>query len=167
MGVEKEYTLLQSHIVASTLFIHNFEPLLTRMGDNYITLTERAEIANGAGALAFLSYHFNASGSEEPSGTQALYWKTSEEAEALAKALLDRIAPLDGAPDERWERVIPVPQPTFRNGMEPTVLKKTVMPAVIIETEFGTNPADAQLLFDPSYMVAVARASVEALEDWL
>lgn len=166
-GPEKDYTLLQTHVIASILNIHNMETVLTRLGDNYVALSERVDVANGADCDAFISVHFNASRSDEPSGTQVLYYKDSEGGEPLAEALLEHVAPLDGATEERWERVIPVPDPNFRDGFFPAVVKYTRMPAVILETEFGTNPDDAELLFDPAYMVKVAESVGSALEDWM
>lgn len=164
-GPEKDYTLLQAHVAASILYVHNYSPIMTRLDDVFVELSERAAIANNAGAEAFISFHFNSAKVKEVSGTQVLYWKTSKQGSKLAEILMDRIAPLDGVSHEKWDHLIGVPRPDFRDNMRPTVLYKTSMPAVIVECQFGTGP-DADLMMSPRYMVAVAKAVVGGLEEW-
>ena len=93
----------------------------------------------------------------------------SERAGTLAELLLAGIKPLDGVDDERWDRIFVVPDPTYRNGIVPTVVGRTRMPAVILEVEFGSNPDAAALLDNvtgSSYIVAVAGAVRDALLAW-
>lgn len=163
---EKAYTLTQVLVDESILHNGGIESVLTRRDDEYVGLSRRAQIANEAGVDAFLSFHFNASASEGPSGTQMLHWKTSDGGERLARELLAGIGPLDGDEREPWERLIAVPDPSFRDGMRPTVLAETRMPAVIVETEFGTDPEAAVLLQNPTYQVEVAKATLRALRRW-
>lgn len=164
---EKDYTLTQALLSESVLKNEGFKVVMTRRSDITVGLTKRAGIANEAGADVFLSYHFNAAGTRLASGSQMLYYKDSPRGKSLSQLLLERIAPLDNEPSERWERIIGLPMAGFRGGnFIPTVLTATRMPAIIIETEFGTHPASAELLSSASYILSVADATAAALKEW-
>lgn len=169
---EEHFTLLLSHLIYSLCEHRSISATLTRQEDSYPSLYDRVALANRIEVAAFLSVHFNASSSPLPSGTQMLYWKTSDRAQELAQLLLDRIAPLDGQTNEQHERLVAMPDANFRRDSQgrpfaPYVLKYTRMPAVILEIEFGTNPTDAATMRDPRYLLAVAKATVDSLKEWM
>jgi N-acetylmuramoyl-L-alanine amidase len=166
---EKHYTLAQSLACGSFLIGAGMDVKFTRTDDTFVTLRERARLANEWGVDAFLSFHWNSSTSPVPSGTIMIRHERSERAGTLAELLLAGIKPLDGVDDERWDRIFVVPDPTYRNGIVPTVVGRTRMPAVILEVEFGSNPDAAALLDNvtgSSYIVAVAGAVRDALLAW-
>lgn len=165
--LEKDYTLAQALVAEGIFFAFGLEPVLTRKRDRTVGNSLRAEMANDIKADLFVSYHFNASEEGAPSGTQILCHRDSTKGRSLAYFFLHEISPLDGEEDERWERVIPLPMAGFRGGrFVPTVIQKTRMPAIIVETEFGSNPKGAMQLADPKYILSVAEASYRAIQKW-
>lgn len=171
LGVEKDYTLVQALTAHSVLLGRGHEVVLTRDADETVPLRRRALLANEAGADAFVSYHWNYAGAERPSGTIALHWRDSEEGRLLAELLQAEVAPLDGDEDERWDKVVAMPDADFRatsdgRPFRPYVLHATVMPAVILEVEFGSNPEAARHLESPRYVWGVAEATARALDEW-
>lgn len=113
---------------------------LTRDGDVAIGRTERAQAANKEGGDVFISIHANSTADPETtaSGVEVLYWDGSVKGKALADAL---VAALDG------RKAVPV----TTGGRGEAVLKKTKMPAVIIELGFLNNPTDLKNIKDPKW----------------
>lgn len=164
--LEKDYTLTQALVAESVIRAEGIKVVLTRRSDTAMVNWKRADLANAERADAFISYHFNAANAVA-TGTQILHHRGSPRGRTLAHLLLEEIGPLDGPTIERWERVIGLPMEGFRGGnFIPTVLSRTSMPAVIVETEFGTNPRDACQLADPKYILEVARGTVRAIARW-
>ena len=121
----------------------NFEPRLSRptsdtvLGySNASSLTERVREANEWGADVFISLHTNAAVNENATGSEALiYSYSSETAYGLAKDILEQMTLVTGL---RSRGVIERP------GLY--VLRKTTMPAVLVEMGFITNVNDAALM---------------------
>ena len=109
----------------------------TVLGTNNTTsLTTRVREANEWGADIFLSLHTNAAESSTATGSEALVYSTSSTvAYGLANDILDEMTKLTGL---RNRGVIERP------GLY--VLRKTKMPAVLVELGFITNPRDAYLM---------------------
>lgn len=127
---------------ASMLRGYGFEVKLSRpspttqLGTSTATsLAARVNDANSWGANYFISLHCNASDTEAASGSEAYVYRRNSDAEWLAYRLLQRITALTGLPN-RGIRARP--------GLY--VLRKTRMPAVLLELGFITNPKDAALL---------------------
>ena len=129
----------------------NFTPRLSRptpstiLGTNNSTsLTERVREANSWGADVFLSLHTNAAANENASGAEALiYSSTSQVAEGLAANILDSLTSITGL---RNRGVIERP------GLY--VLRRTAMPAVLVEMGFITNPSDASIMVNSPELFA-------------
>jgi N-acetylmuramoyl-L-alanine amidase len=121
----------------------NFEVKLSRPApttilgtSNSSSLTTRVRDANAWGADIFLSLHTNASDNRAATGTEALiYSETSEVARGLAEDILEELTQATGL---RNRGVIERP------GLY--VLRRTNMPAVLVEMGFITNPRDAELM---------------------
>lgn len=120
-----------------------FEPRLSRTTPNEVlgtsnstSLSARTREANSWGADIFLSIHTNASPNESATGSEALiYSYSSTVANDLSEDILKQLNLVTGL---RNRGVIERP------GLY--VLKKTTMPAMIIEIGFITNPTDAELM---------------------
>ena len=99
---------------------------------NSDSLYKRASIANQFGADLFISIHCNAGGG---TGTETLIYakggKAEEYAKKIQKAITQKLGTKDRGVKERPNLV---------------VLKKTSMPAVLVETAFIDTKADAELL---------------------
>ena len=104
--------------------------------NNSSSLTTRVADANLWGADIFLSLHTNASLNESATGSEALiYSRSSGVALGLAEDILDELNLATGL---RNRGVIERP------GLY--VLRRTNMPAVLVEMGFITNPTDAELM---------------------
>ncbi len=103
---------------------------------NSSSLTARVREANAWGADVFLSLHTNAATNTSASGVEALiYDSSSDVAEELSEDILEELTLITGL---RNRGVIERP------GLY--VLRRTNMPAIIVEMGFISNPADAELM---------------------
>ncbi len=108
----------------------------TQLGtSNATSLAARVNDANSWGADLFISLHANASSIESASGSEGLVYSLGGEAERLAEDILRQLSYETGLRDRGV---------TARPGLY--VLRRTAMPAVLVELGFITNPYDAQLM---------------------
>ena len=120
----------------------NFEVRLSRpsadtqLGNSLSSsLQARVSEANAWGADYFISLHTNASEITSASGTEAYVYSRAGQAYPLAQDIVRAVTDITGLPDRG----------TFvRSGLY--VLRKTAMPAVLVELGFITNPGDAALM---------------------
>lgn len=99
------------------------------------SLRARVQDANAWRADYFISLHTNASEIASASGTEAYVYARAGEAFPLAQSIVTGVTDVTGLPDRG----------TFvRSGLY--VLRKTTMPAVLLEMGFITNPGDAALM---------------------
>lgn len=104
---------------------------------NATSLAARVNEANRWGADYFVSLHTNAASSSSASGAEAYVYARGTPAFGFAEDILDNLTEITG----------------LRNrGVQPRpglyVLKKTRMPATLLELGFITNPGDAALMRD-------------------
>ena len=107
---------------------------------NATSLAARTRAANDWGAQWFISIHANASSLPEATGSEGYVYALDSAAYPLAKEIVKGISARTGFP----ERGV-YARPSLY------VLRKTAMPAALIEIGFITNPAEAYLMeSDPS-----------------
>lgn len=119
--------------------------VMTRDSDYFVPLDERAEIANRAGADLFVSIHNNAVGDASRRtmvrGTQTYYNEYQKFGNTVQFELADLLRIGDSG--------------TYSRGF--AVLRRTAMPAVLVEVGFLTNPHDLALLRDATFRANAAR----------
>ena len=108
----------------------------TQLGNSVSSsLAARVDGANSWGADYFVSLHTNASVNPAANGAEVLVYSTSSPAFELARSVLEQLTLSTGV---RGRGVV------SRPGLY--VLRKTAMPAILVEMGFITNPADASLM---------------------
>jgi len=120
----------------------NFEVRLSRNSPDEIlgtttseSLAARVNAANSWGADYFISLHANASTITSASGNEAYVYSFGSQAYELAQNILSGLQMYTGIVSRGvFER------PTLY------VLRRTSMPATLVELGFITNPSDAQLM---------------------
>ena len=104
---------------------------------NATSLAARVNEANRWGADYFISLHTNAASSPSASGSEAYVYARGTEAFNFADDILTSLTNLTGLRDRGVKA---------RPGLY--VLRKTRMPATLLELGFITNPGDAALMRD-------------------
>jgi len=129
--------------------------MLTRGPHDNPSESDRAQLANSFAADLLVSVHFNAHRLSVAKGAATYYFQhaevASEPGEHLAGLIQDRFLAA-GLADCRT------------HGKAYPLLRETVMPAVLAEPGFLSNPAEVKLLTDPAGMDLLARALVDAAE---
>ena len=93
--------------------------------------------ANSWGADYFISIHTNASSQSSANGTEVLVYSQPSISAELAEDILEEITEITGLQSRGVKS---------RPGLY--VLRKTTMPAVLVELGFITNPQDAARMRD-------------------
>lgn len=138
-------------LTAESLRADGFEVRLSRptpetqLGvSNSTSLRARVDEANTWGADYFISLHTNASEFESASGSEAFVYRRGDEAEALAENILTQLNLATGLVNRGVKA-----RPSLY------VLRKTAMPATLVELGFITNPGDAALMaYSPGLFAA-------------
>lgn len=126
----------------------------SRTTDEFVGLYDRAGEANSWRAEAFVSVHVNSAGSTSAQGTETWYWRTDNDSGVLAGALQRNLLASLG----RLNRGVQ------RNDF--VVVRETGMPASLVELAFLSNPQEAQLLADPSFLSRAAKAIFDGLVEY-
>lgn len=126
------------------------EVKLTRGENTSINAYGRVDVANGWGAEVFVSVHCNAHYQPDKSGTEIWHYGNSAASLRLATLISTSLRGL-GLVDRG-----------VREGNY-AVLRETVMPAVLVETGFLTNPGDEAVLLNPSSQARIADMICQAL----
>lgn len=152
--------------IAQTLVVflktRGIQAFLTRSGDETITLSERVELANRLEAGIFVSIHSNASQSAATQGIETFYHGASVRGSRLADAVQrELIAEFIGHKNlgAKSDSLL------YRDGLY--VLRNTSMPAIVVETEFLSNPVQEKFLSLPETHLKYAHAIFHGIEKGL
>lgn len=108
----------------------------TQLGtSNASSLRARVDEANSWGAEYFISIHTNASVSQNATGTEVLVYSSPSRSAALAEDVLREVTEITGFPSRGVK---------LRPGLY--VLRKTNMPAILVELGFISNSYEASFM---------------------
>lgn len=160
---EKDDNLWMSKLFRDALEAYGVEVVMTRETDVFIGLSERARIANAAGADALISFHRNSyEGTDNVNGVE--FWihnSRPEGAETLAQSMLDAVVKIGGLENRG------VKYGTITSARDNYAINREAnMTSMIIELGFITNAADnaAYDAYGESYAKEMAKAVYEWLE---
>jgi len=129
----------------------------TRLNDEYLTLSERCDLANIMGADLFVSVHSNSCGISEVRGFEAFHCQGSVRGQQLARSLSTEIMNVLMEIEEG--------EAIFR-GVKSAhffVLEHTIMPAALVELGFVSNDNEAKMLTSVLNQQKLARALLAGL----
>lgn len=136
---EKDDVLRVALAVGEKLEDEGYNVLYTRTTDRYDSPIEKAGIANRSGADYFISFHRNSGTNPNTyNGTQALVYAADTEAERIGEAINQELV------DFGFKDLGVVERPGL------VVLRRTKMPAVLMELGFINNDMDNQM-FDERF----------------
>lgn len=137
---EKDITIMFVQQLKEKLEKEGIRVILTREDDTYLSLEQRAAAANSSSADVFVSLHCNYYEDDSKiSGLECYHLEGSEKSGAFAQSIVDAISE-NPAIDCRGTRT--------ENFF---VLKKTNIPAVLIELGYLSNKGDRQNLQSADY----------------
>ncbi|MBO0696063.1 MAG: N-acetylmuramoyl-L-alanine amidase [Verrucomicrobia bacterium] len=139
---EKEMTLDVAQRLQKVLAASGYHVVMTRDSDVFVTLGTRVAIANAYPNAIFVSIHFNSAKRSGAGGIETYFYDRS----ALPLASAIHYFVTGGAPSANRN--------VRRRGYY--VLRKTRIPAVLVECGFLTNPTEAALAQTASYRQKLA-----------
>ncbi len=152
---EKNVNLTVSLYLEELLRARGFNVVMTRKNDTYLTLAERAALAEKAKADLFISIHANASlNNKYASGTETYYYqnkKTSPQSLYLASLIQQEVSAVLKLPN------LGVKKAPFH------VLRETSMPAALVELAFLSNAVDETILASDHCLKLAAEALYRAV----
>src|SRR5437588_10637782 len=142
-GPEKIMTLDVSLRLKPLLEKAGYKVIMTRNTDVFVPLGTRVAIANSYPSAIFVCIHFNSATRSGANGIETYFYST----ESAPLAANIHSALVGGAPSEN--------RGVRRRGY--FVLRKTTVPAVLVECGFLTNPTEAQYAQSNAYRQQLAQ----------
>ena len=139
---EKDMTLDVAQRLKNILSSSGYRVVMTRDSDVFIPLGTRTAIANENRNAIFVSIHFNSATRRGADGIETYFY--SRDSLALASAIHHYVA--GGAPSPN--------RGVRRRGY--FVLRRTNIPAILVECGFLTNPTEASYVQNASYRQKLA-----------
>ncbi|MEO8350543.1 MAG: N-acetylmuramoyl-L-alanine amidase [Chthoniobacteraceae bacterium] len=171
--VEKDLTLDVAIRVDQLLQNAGFTTAFTRETDQYLTLAERAAMANGIENSLFVSLHFNQSTTSAATGVETYYATEKVAPEAAWTWIGYFTEPESPADADTGEELAGYVQAALLNRTNATnrgikarklyVVRHTRSPAILVECGFLSNPFEARLIASTAYRDRLAAAIVEGI----
>lgn len=154
--------LYESHVawkiacmVADILMQRGITVILTRNGDERISLDKRVQIANKSGAVLFISIHINSSSNPKATGTEVYAYSKASEGNILAGKILNHLVQAINLPNRgiKYDRL--------------QVVATTKMPACLVEVAFINNPVEEALLKQHEFLEKAAVGTAKGILEHL
>ena len=172
--LEKDLTLDVAHRVDRLLEAEGIATVMTRLGDNYVSLAERAAFANRVSDCIFVSIHFNEDNRPVSTGVETYYaahqitpgsfmtswlpflWRALSESPNLESQSLAGFI---------QEALVARTQATDRGtkAKQFFVIANVTSPAVLVEGGFLTNKEDNFRLMSEDYREQLAAAIADGI----
>lgn len=158
--MEKRLTLMTTLLVRKYLEELGYRVILTRSKDVFIPLHRRVSIANKTKAVLFASIHYNSSPSSDAHGIEVFHHggseiKRAQQSRKLAGSVLEELVSQTSALSRG-----------VKNGNF-YVIRETLMPAILIEGGFMTNPEERTNLRDKKYLERIAKGIALGIDKYL
>lgn len=152
---EKRVVLSISAEVARILKQRGFNVIMTRSGDSFISLSGRVKRAENSNAHVFVSIHANAVGgnNSQVNGLETYYFSSGYRLALSIHRNILRGVTVGGNRGVKKARFY--------------VLRKTSMPAALVEVGFVTGRVDNRNLNSPSYRKKMAEAIANGITEYL
>lgn len=157
---EKSLNLVTAQFIQSYLQQLGYKVLMTRQDDRFISLEQRAQMANQEKVDLFVSIHYNSAPSSEAEGVEVFFYQSKQNkgrtatSKKLAQFVLKNILTETQAKSRK-----------VKNGNF-AVIRETEMPAILVEGGFMTNETELQRLKDPVYLKKIAWGIVKGIEEY-
>lgn len=145
--IEKNLTLDTAKRVERGLRARGFRVIMTRSGDYFVPLPQRATISNRQWNAIFVSVHYNDSPRSGPSGTETYHFNSrSYPLAANIQRELSRFTNNRGVKRARFH-----------------VLRNNSKPAALVECGFLSSPYEARKILSSGYRQRIADAIVRGI----
>jgi N-acetylmuramoyl-L-alanine amidase len=177
-GMEKHYALDLARRLRPLLQARGFKVILTRENDVFLPLDLRAHIANQTSDSIFVSLHFNATSNSAASGFEIYSLtprgapSTADDALSLSFVNMQEGSPVDAQSFELSAIVYHSMLghiPEVDRGIKRArfaVLRKTKIPAILIEGGFLSQTDDSKLVANPAWRGKLAEAIAVGIENY-
>ncbi|MGX7108197.1 N-acetylmuramoyl-L-alanine amidase [Facklamia miroungae] len=145
---EKSFTYKIAHVLKNTLEAFGATVIMTNEQDQFLDLSERAQISNHKQPDLFLSLHFDASYDTDLKGIRTYFYHLEDE--EFAKTLHNGFNTAN-RPD------LGVEYGNFQ------VLRENTVPAVLLELGYITNAEDLELMLTDEYYQVLADSITDGL----
>ena len=172
--LEKDLTLDVARRIDRLLNSEGIATLMTRVGDTYVSLADRAAFANRVRKCIFVSIHFNEDNKPVASGVETYYAAHQITAGSLLASWLPFLwRPLSDSPNPESQNLAALVQDalvartrSIDRGTEARqffVIANVTSPAILIEGGFLTNKEDISKLASEDYRDQIAAAVADGI----
>lgn len=172
--LEKDLTLDVARRIDRLLNSEGIATLMTRVGDTYVSLGDRAAFANRATKSIFVSIHFNEDNKPVASGVETYYAAHQITAGSFLASWLPFLwRPLSDSPNPESQNLAGLIQEALvartrsidrgTQGRQFFVIANVTSPAVLIEGGFLTNKEDISKLATEDYRGQIAAAVADGI----
>ena len=172
--LEKDLTLDVARRIDRLLNSEGIATLMTRVGDTYVSLADRAAFANRVRKCIFVSIHFNEDNKPVASGVETYYAAHQITAGSFLASWLPFLwRPLSDSPNTESQNLAALVQEalvartrSIDRGTEARqffVIANVTSPAILIEGGFLTNKEDISKLASQDYRDQIAAAVADGI----
>jgi len=151
--LEKDINLEVSTRLLWLCMRHGIGAILTRWGDRFISLNERCRVANMTKSKLFLSIHCNYAKKSQYRGIETWFYGSSSRGKVMARRCQNLLVDLRYT-DNRG----------IKDG-EFFVLRKTKMPAILVELGFLSNGNDTLYLNNEENQMLIAERLLQFIKE--